>query len=333
MSDPNSNRIAIKFGSSSSSSKKPNPPSSLGKRPRSHALGGDSDSEHDDDEQRYGKHEVVTGFGADGAAVDHNKKKEKPVKKEYVIERMANRDWKSELKANRPSRNGLPPEARQNGATKETEAADQDKQMKWGLTVKEKKADNENDDGNAPEATADPAKEDKLEPPVAPRTADEEAVDALLGKKRPSEERVIQQPVTEDDAYQRDVDAAGAMSTLEDYEAMPVEEFGAALLRGMGWDGKSTGSKRKEVKRRPNRLGLGAKELNDKEDLGGWNQGGGKKRPPRLNDYRREEAKRKEARGREDSYKREREREREREHGGHRSDRHHDRHRDRDRRR
>ncbi|OQR91803.1 hypothetical protein THRCLA_08870 [Thraustotheca clavata] len=45
----------------------------------------------------------------------------------------------------------------------------------------------------------------------------------------------------------------------EAYEAVPIEEFGAALLRGMGWSGKdrvkATGSK---VQMRHQRLGLGA---------------------------------------------------------------------------
>ena len=51
---------------------------------------------------------------------------------------------------------------------------------------------------------------------------------------------------------------------LQDYEALPVEDFGKALLRGMGWEeGLGLGKKRKHVDavqyvRRPERLGLGA---------------------------------------------------------------------------
>lgn len=314
MSDPNGGRIAFKFTPSTTKKPtRPTPPSTLGKRPRHHALASDSD--HSDDDDTYGKHEAITGFGADGTSIEQARKAQQAVKKTYVIERIANRDWKADVKANRPSRQGLPAEARQNGATKETEPADQDKPLQWGLTIKEKSTQ-EDDEETPAEQPPEPPKEESK-----PQTADEEALDALLGKKK-KEERVIPQVANEDEAYQRDVDAAGAASTLEDYEAMPVEEFGAALLRGMGWDGKSTGTKAKEVKRRPNKLGLGAKELNEAEDLGGWDQDGKKKRPPRLNDYKREEAKRKEGRSREDSYKRERERERERERGGHRSDRH-----------
>lgn len=52
--------------------------------------------------------------------------------------------------------------------------------------------------------------------------------------------------------------------TVQDYEALPVEEFGKALLRGLGWlDGEGVGKKRqlvepKQIVRRPDRLGLGA---------------------------------------------------------------------------
>lgn len=41
-----------------------------------------------------------------------------------------------------------------------------------------------------------------------------------------------------------------------DYGSVPVEEFGAALLRGMGWSGTKTETF--DVEARPHRLGLGA---------------------------------------------------------------------------
>ncbi|MEW5300633.1 MAG: hypothetical protein WDW36_003548 [Sanguina aurantia] len=53
-------------------------------------------------------------------------------------------------------------------------------------------------------------------------------------------------------------------ASLEEYEAMPVEEFGKAMLRGMGWsEGMGVGRKKTvvdaiEYVRRPERLGLGA---------------------------------------------------------------------------
>ncbi|KAM0349415.1 hypothetical protein ACHAPU_003824 [Fusarium lateritium] len=324
---PPAPRIAIKFGaplnnSNSKKPSKPNPPSALGKRSRPHALGGDSDSEDNDDHR--GRHEKITGFGEGGAETERKAKDPRTEKRDYVIARQANRDWKSEAKAQRKGKNLLPEEARQqqNGTTVETEPADQDKGLKWGLTIKDKTED-DNKDAEPDHHAHDSPKEDVNRVPIPKRTTDDAAMDALLGNTE-EDEKIIH--LTEEDAYRRDVQEAGEASTLDDYEAMPVEEFGAALLRGMGWDGKPRGAV-KEVKRRPNRLGLGAKELKGEEDLGGWNQNGKKNKRPRLDEYRREETKRKEGRHHEDSYKRERERDRDRDsrHG------HRDRERERDR--
>ncbi|OAA38547.1 pre-mRNA-splicing factor spp2 [Metarhizium rileyi] len=324
MPEPPKGRIAIKLGSTSSTSSynrnaRPKPPSSLGKRPRLHAtLCAESDSESDVDDR--GQHEAITGFGADGAESRHKRRAE--VKKEYVIERQANRDWRGEIRAQR--RNDQPAETQrqhdQQNTGAESASSEQEKGSTWGLTLKQKK------DQLPTEEPESPNEKPK------PKTADDEALDALLGNK-PEVKKVI---TTEDDVYKRDAATAGAASSLEDYEAMPVEEFGAALLRGMGWDGEHRGPKSKDVRKRQNRLGLGAKELQGSEDLGGWNQKGDKKRSrPRLHEYNREQSRRKEERGKEDSYKREREREKDRERNGYRErdadreGRH--RHRDRDR--
>ena len=327
---PAAPRIAIKFGTPSinNNSKKPprpNPPSALGKRSRSHALGGASDSEDDEDDHR-GRHEKITGFGAAGAETERKVKDPRTEKKDFVIARQPNRDWRSSARAQK-GRNLLPEEARaqQNGTTIETEPADQDKGLKWGLTIKEKTDDSKDVESNYDDDQEPSEDNDKKPPPK--RSVDDEAIDALLGKKE-EEDKIIHP--TEEDAYRRDIHEAGEASTLDDYEAMPVEEFGAALLRGMGWDGKPRGAV-KEVKRRPNRLGLGAKELKGEEDLGGWNQNGKKNRRPRLDEYRREENKRKDGRRHEDSYKHSREKDRDYRHGNRDRDRDRDRNHDRNR--
>lgn len=323
MAEPNKGRIAIKFGAPASTAKPgaakpgnrkpPGPPSSLGKRPRA---AWDDDGSDSDDQVR---HETITGFGAEGAETESSRRKKEEAKKEYIIARQPNRDWRSEMRSQRRGKNLLPAEAQQaqSGQTVETEPASKDTGIKWGLTITKKEEDDEGvkkeEDDDSSKVKDEPEEEDTK----IPRTADDDAIDALMGRKpADSKPAVTIRPASETDAYQRDVQGAGEASTLEDYEAMPVEEFGAALLRGMGWDGKERGSMRHtQVKRRPNRLGLGAKELKEDEDLGGWNQGGpgGKKRSrPRLDEYRRQESKKRDDRagGREDSYKRERERER-----------------------
>lgn len=46
-------------------------------------------------------------------------------------------------------------------------------------------------------------------------------------------------------------------STIDDYESIPIQEFGKAMLRGMGWDEKETATRAlPEV--RPKGMGLGA---------------------------------------------------------------------------
>lgn len=49
--------------------------------------------------------------------------------------------------------------------------------------------------------------------------------------------------------------------TFEDYNAIPIEDFGKALLRGMGWDESMEEEVSLPQSSRPARLGLGAKPL------------------------------------------------------------------------
>ncbi|KAG7899277.1 hypothetical protein KL935_003587 [Ogataea polymorpha] len=51
----------------------------------------------------------------------------------------------------------------------------------------------------------------------------------------------------------------GEVPALESYQIMPVEKFGEAMLRGMGWKSSGTRSKTPVSKPRPPYLGLGAK--------------------------------------------------------------------------
>lgn len=66
------------------------------------------------------------------------------------------------------------------------------------------------------------------------------------------------------------VDAVlGAENTPKDYEDVPVEEFGAALLRGMGWKGpdKETPSLHTRHRQRGAILGIGAKPMSKELEL------------------------------------------------------------------
>ncbi|KAK2064258.1 pre-mRNA-splicing factor SPP2 [Colletotrichum caudatum] len=341
---PKAPRIAISFGGSSSAknNKRPSrtdPPSSLGKRSRTNALSNtfDSDSDGERDGGR-GRHEEITEFGG------QSKQREKP--RELVIDKQRNRDWKSELRARRGGKNLLPAEVQaqqrqlENAAKPQpdSEPADADKEIRWGLTVKKRKTSEEGaaepvDDTKTGRPKEEEEEEDRSQEKKVQRSADDEAMDALLGKKHREEEEVVIH-ATEQDAYLSDIKHVGEDATLADYEAIPDGEFGAALLRGMGWDGKLRGPKKKQpTERRQNQLGLGAKKLEGAEDLGQWNYGGKKKNSrPRLDEYRRDEEKkrseRRERRG--ESYRDERDRERERDRDWDRHG-HRDRDRDRDR--
>lgn len=79
---------------------------------------------------------------------------------------------------------------------------------------------------------------------------------------------VIPTPVSEADALKQDVSELPESASLEDYERVPVSQFGAALLRGMGWK-EGAAASRKPGKglvepympvARPALLGIGAKE-------------------------------------------------------------------------
>lgn len=92
--------------------------------------------------------------------------------------------------------------------------------------------------------------------------------------------------VTEDDAYQQDVAELPDSSTMEDYERVPVSQFGAALLRGMGWkEGMAASKKNKGLvepwlpQARPALLGIGAKEKEVYDDGSAKGKKGGKSRP------------------------------------------------------
>ncbi|KAI0253495.1 DExH-box splicing factor binding site-domain-containing protein [Lactifluus subvellereus] len=73
---------------------------------------------------------------------------------------------------------------------------------------------------------------------------------------------------TEDDVFKQDVDELPSKATLEDYKRMPVSQFGAALLRGMGWKPGEPASRNKKggivepwlPLSRPALLGIGVKE-------------------------------------------------------------------------
>lgn len=316
MSDQNTSRIAIRFGGASASkasksSPRPAPSSALGKRQRP---GFNNDDDSDGEEFEDAQPETITHFGANGA--------------EYVDEERARRDRRkaddrraTSRRTESPADNGRDKQ----GRSKRADDVEEEEPLKYGLTIAKKPKPDE--------TRGEDAKEE--DDSRIPKTADEEAMDALLGKDT-GKQRLLSR--NEDDAYRDAAASAPEVDDLATYDAIPVEGFGASLLKGQGWDGKMRGPKAKEITRRPNGMGLGAKKLKAEEDLGAWDsKGKGKSdKRPRLDEYRRErdkERSRREDRYR-DSYKNERERDRDR-YGDRDRDRDREsyRHRDRDHRR
>jgi hypothetical protein len=244
-----------------------------------------------------------------------------------VIERVGNRDWKGEIRQRRGGKNLLPKEvqaeraakAAGNGEVVVTKEELPDDGIKWGLTVAKKERREElagealGSEAQTPEAASAETPAAAPEPPLSD---DQVALNALLGKSSipkgpdliiPTSTSTSATPPppaqSETDTYRQAIASAPPVSTLEDYERVPVEEFGAALLRGMGWKGEKV-AQPKEGKRRLNLLGLGAKELKGAEELGAWVQksdvkrlnSGGNRRPERretASQYREREDKRK----------------------------------------
>lgn len=231
------------------------------KKPRPSLLG-------DDEPEDTNKQQEISGWdAAEGGAVDAAGKKEKEAPR--IIPALPNRNWAEE--ARRKQLANAPHVQAQNAVPEENM---QEPEMKFGLTILKKEEPEEN---GAEEETAPPEPmEDVQDNLTEEQRLEKKALDALLSGKTADQELVI--PVrTEEEALREDVRKAPEAPTLAAYEATPIEGFGAALLRGMGWkDGEAIGkngaiSKPKEIKRRPALLGIGAKaESAPGVELGEW---------------------------------------------------------------
>ncbi|CDK29209.1 unnamed protein product [Kuraishia capsulata CBS 1993] len=111
-------------------------------------------------------------------------------------------------------------------------------------------------------STKSDSKNEDTIPVAFSKSVEEQARESLRNGVKTTSQRVI---VMDDDQHRLDneLKEMPESSSLEDYEKVPVEEFGAALLRGMGWkDNTQRPSKSTTtVTKRPPLLGIGAKAL------------------------------------------------------------------------
>lgn len=306
-------KTAFSFGSSRS--RPTEPPAgkdrSLPRRPH-HFGHGDESS---DEEEKAPVHEQVSGFdthsggvlAADGQAVSD---KDKPL----VIPVTSKNNWRDRagMIVKKGKKNLLPrevqamQEAEKNGqapggAAVETEGPS----MAYGLSFAQEPAagkTTEAADTDQPMADAKPLPSENK-----PLTEDQIAMQSLLRESKGEVERrsdlVIEAskprdeedeealPYDEGTSFRTDVESRPEPATLDQYNAVPVEEFGAALLRGMGWkDGQAIGRgkyssstaadralKPRVPERRPGFLGIGAKDPSSgkggkgaEAELGAW---------------------------------------------------------------
>ncbi|KAL8723680.1 MAG: hypothetical protein Q9225_000123 [Loekoesia sp. 1 TL-2023] len=292
-----SKTISINLGVSKSNKPKPataTPSSTIinpRKRPHS-SLNDDSDSETEAHPQRSPQLVSAFNHSAGGAiSVNGGEKAKVPL----VIQGLKNRDWREESRRKRGKKNLLPAEVQAqrssvvNGQGKgegdvERDEVSQRSGLQFVASVRKEEKDGDGDvemvNGGAEERGK-------------PKTADEEALKALMGDGARKSTLVVPAVpqgddedfrngiagMNEDDHFRSDVASRPDSASLDDYARVPVEEFGLGMLRGMGWKEGEVVGKRKDqitkarvVERRPALLGIGAKEVPGGvgEELGAW---------------------------------------------------------------
>ncbi|EFW19729.1 conserved hypothetical protein [Coccidioides posadasii str. Silveira] len=330
---PSSKPFSISFASKTSTAPPPAPsistsrrsnaptPKSSTPRPGFH----DHDSDASDAEPGEPTHEEVTGFDqSTGGAISKHARESKE-KEPLVIKVDKRNGWRERLLGStRAKKSWLPEEVRmQREAEREAKPQDVTVEVagpstKFGLSYASapKTAEDEKATGAGTEIQEDTAMEIDTEATVEKKdlSHDELALRALISESKGETEQksdlVIQSrggsynarsEYDETRSFRDDVAHRPDSATLAGYAAVPVEQFGAALLRGMGWkEGQPVGrgkysdstSQRQNTslapripERRPGYLGIGAKDLSGKAgaaelELGAWGKAAMRKGKP-----------------------------------------------------
>lgn len=264
---------------------KPSSGSSL-RRPRHLA------NDESDEEEAVPVPEEVTGFDTSGAISKHATTKDK---EPLVIKVDSRNNWRDRAGINRRGKNLLPAEVQAAGKVSvvETETPN----MSYGLSLAPPQITDA--DGSAQEKEADVSMADTVPASGSerrePLTQDEIALQALIretegGDNARRSDMVIESVQTEGrydetSSFRADIATRPEQSSLEAYDAVPVEEFGAALLRGMGWkEGQAIGrgnygnnsaaNQARVPQRRSGFLGIGAKDIGGGKgaevEIGAW---------------------------------------------------------------
>lgn len=218
---------------------------------------------------------LTTGFG-------HYRLHEKKAQGPLVIAPLANRDWREAARARKAATQTgrfIPGAgAAQTGADGSVGGLGTRDSINSGpqlrgiqVTKRQKRNDNQVPSDND-------AMEDDTNEPEAQESDDQRALRLLLSGEDNAQEELapiipqLTRTLSEAEALKQDVQELPEQSSLDDYDRVPVSQFGAAMLRGMGWsEGNAAGPPRKDGKARPDvkpwlperrtaLLGIGAKE-------------------------------------------------------------------------
>ncbi|KAF9481574.1 hypothetical protein BDN70DRAFT_912208 [Pholiota conissans] len=218
--------------------------------------------------------ELVTGF--DRFGVERLKGEKKPANVPLVIPALQNKDWRELARKRRGATSYVPPSAAavtgKDGSVGGLGTRDSINSgpVLSGLQIRSKHTTGAH---TVPENNGED-EDVKMEDAKEEETEDQKALRAILAEaggeamqEGPTID-IIPTPISEADALKQDVEELPDVATLADYARVPVSQFGAALLRGMGWK-EGTAATRKPGKgliepyipaARPALLGIGAKE-------------------------------------------------------------------------
>lgn len=243
------------------------------------------------DEDEVIEDELVSGFDKFGVqrANGEIKQKQSPL----VIPALHNKDWRELARKRRGAAQFVPVSAKvETGADgsvggQGTRDVINSGPVRSGLYLLKKESKVEEE-----EIALENIVDEDIKMEIVEESDDQKALRAVLAEANGTGNSaslvdIIPTPISEADALKQDVEDLPDVASLEDYARVPVHQFGAALLRGMGWK-EGTAASRKPGKgliqpyvpiARPALLGIGAKEQEVFDD--GSKKKGGKARPER----------------------------------------------------
>ncbi len=187
----------------------------------------------------------ITGYGDKGA-----KTVSKDEKKKYIIPANKNRNYRQQimkLRTDTRKSSNVP-----------------DEELKFGLNHIRISIDNESTNKESIKVNHSTNEMQNQTPEQQARSlllSNGETTTSIAPIIKFPDELVYEHPMTENDAYK--YDSLTRADATPDYSEIPVEEFGAAFLRGLGQEVDEKTTKLKKTEKRPSLLGLGAKAIGD----------------------------------------------------------------------